>query len=278
MAREKAKFESQSGAVVYIEDIDAGYVIDYVFPFSFADRTDNTLSAYDPGGFLDYVKTKLKIKCDKHHAKNLERFFNKYRDEDIYFQAPESWGVYLFGPMFSPTYKYRVGIEDFKNKGQAGNPYLYHRFDLTLIYKNVDGISYLDESACGEDGNITIDTIPGFRFPQKYFSPDVVYAVEGVSTNAGHVYNVSRSLNSDKRKTKAQFWCTKEIISRVMHRLINVTRSKPFVINTPRNSFPFAVGGSDNAGYLVRLSDNTIRMKHNNYRDWDFEIEFIKIS
>lgn len=280
MARELAYFEDLAGTSrVYIDDIQPGYAISAVMPFEYAERTDSGLGVYDAGPSYDYIESTITLNMTSERLGQLTSFFHTYMKAGaVKFKAPSSWGMYLFGPAFPSDTEFEVKVEDYEERGLLNSPYLYHQVRMTLVTKSLSLMVDPAFTDCVEAGTLTIAGIPNIRFPQKFFDPEHVYEYYTTKTYGGEVYQIDRTRGSEKKYTSFELYTGDEVGGKLIYQLMKNTRSGDFILQVPRNSYPFGYESGDDSGFLVKLSDNTIKMQHNRYKDWSISLSLIKIS
>jgi len=280
MARDLAYVENVGGGTrCYIDDINNKYSIELVLPFNVADRTDGNIAIYDNGEEYDYVRSKFRLFTTADKASDLTTFFEDIgRNELITFFAPASWGMYPFGFTFPLGTSFESRIEKFVNKGQVAKPYLYHSFEITLVMNDFTEEVNPSLGSCTEPGTLTIDGIPNVRFPKNMFKPKVSYAYYTSTTRGGEVYQINRGEDADAFETSFTAYTSEDVAGQLLYQLRTSARATSFEFVVPANSYPFGYESGDDQGFTCKLSQTSIRMTHNLFKDVDIGFKFRKVT
>jgi len=280
MARELAYFENVAGTSrCYIDDVNNGYKSTLTLPFDYADRTDSNVGIFDAGISYDYIETEMMLYMTAERIDQLISFFHAHmRTESVVFKAPESWGMYAFGPMFAVDKEFTVVITNFQSLGQIDSPYLYHALKVSMVLSDMTSILSPATPSCVEPGTISIAEVSNIRFPQGMFKPDDTYEYYTSTTLGGEVYQVTRSSAADKKYTSFELYTGNAVGGQLIYKLMAITRANPFIMQVPKNSYPFGYEAGDNAGFLCKLISNNITMQHEEYQDWRIGLSLIKVS
>jgi len=278
--RELAYFENLDGdSRVYIDTINNGYTTELVMPFYIADRTDGEIGIFDAGQQYDYVRSTFILETTPERAGQLTSFWNEHgRDNKVKLFTPSTWGMYPFGFNFPTGTEFTCSIENFTNQGQVSSPYLYHKFSMTLVMNDFSEESEPSTLDCVEPGSLTIADVANIRFPRRMFKPEITYEIYSATTIGGEVYKTNRGSDSDSRNTSFELYMSEEAAGQLIYKLRRTVRSSPFIMQVPKNSFPFGYEAGDNAGFLCKLAEKTIETVHNKYKDVNMSLKFRKVS
>jgi len=275
----QATFDDGIGNIVEIDRINKGYQVEINFPFLFAKNTGPVQNIYDSGADYDYITSTFDLEVPVTSAETLTTFFETYarNQSDVYFTVPESWGIYPFGPLYDLGTTFKCSINSFENKGQVSSPYLYHVFTIELTHQRTSASSVISGTGCGDHGNLTINGVSAIKFPQRLFEPDIQYSYSTNLTRNGTSYIRNRSSVNDNKNVSMDLWCGDVKASQLIYSLIN-TRAGDFTMIVKENSYPFGVEAGDNKTFNCRLNSDSIKMRHNDFNNWNVNLNLVKVS
>lgn len=278
--RSLAYFSNEEGTSrCYIPTINNGYRTTIKFPWYSTERTDGTLGIWDNGIEYDYRVFKMVLELDEERAEALTEFYKDWgRKDSIKFYVPNDWGTYPFGPDLTIGQTFTVKINNFVNSGMTNSPYLYHRFNIELVLESTPSYDSITYNDCVEPGTLSINSVTNIRFPDDLFKPDVQYENYTELTQGGALYIIDRGHDSDRKETEFEVYASRQVAGKLLKEIVQNIRTSPFVLNVPKNSYPFGIEEGDSAGFLCKLNQREIVVQHMRYNDFRFSINMRMVA
>lgn len=247
-------------------------------PFYSVGRSDGTISIYDNGSAYDVRETSFIWAMKASIATRWTTFMqdrNRWNAFDMVTNGVIEF--YPFGPDLKTDQTYSVRIIDAKNKGLQSKPYLYHRFDVNLVMMTSSPTTDVPvDTDCTPNGSITVGDITGVTYTE-FFDPSVYYSFSNAQTRDGTVYAIHPGNDNDYETTILRINATRIKAAQLINYLLGTARANTFTLTVPSNSYPFGYEQGDNKSFSVKLDQKEIKISHNRYDNFTFDLRLRKV-
>lgn len=280
MSRPTHTIIGQSGTFD-LEYIEEGYTSTITLPFSKIEKENNQISIFDDGS--DYDKYSCEFSC----VMTADAFTNLnaiYEDDADYsftiIPNVGSSGFSPFTPAFGDNGSYQFKIKSLKQSGTLDDErYQWFRVSFSIIMAVLP--SSYSPTLEAVEGNLTIGSVGGLRYPIGGYKPSVEYDVGTASTGSipmgsnqiAYAQNWLNSSSTSKMTIRALFGRA----SFLLKHLLSV-RAQELSILAPQGHYPYGPKNGDNQSFTSRLISRQIVVKHVNNQRYDISLEFQRVQ
>ena len=249
-----------------------GYTVDIDLPLHTKRKADGHYGSWDDGEGYDKYNFTGTFHLPQAQQSALEEVvMSATRASTLTLTCLSNQGFYPFSPYKGDSGAFEVAVTGFEAMGIGEAPYKYFKTVIKLLA--VDFPAYAVPADATDYGTLTIGNVSNVRFPDNWFSPKTAYNRDvAVPAEASSVSFLDKGKSGDRFDTGMQLDCSTVKLANLTNYIVGASRASALQVVAPTDSYMFGHNKTDSATYNCRLIDNTLRMKHNSFKRWTFDM------
>lgn len=244
--------------------------------------SNGTYKAYDhdTGGAYDIYSCECVCELNAAETGYLEGMLGTVgtsygRAQNLTMEMASDSGFHPFGPQESNIGALTVSVSG-QHSGRLPTPMGYYKTTLNIVKTSAAFPAY-SYGASDDDGDFTIGTVTGCRYPINWCNPSIVYGFTNTILQDGDAEYVDRGTGADAFRTSLVLVQSENKMAEIADYLIGTARAANFTIETPAGMNPFGHSKTDGT-YTVRLAQSDLEFTHMAPNQWQLTIDLSYIS
>jgi len=224
-------------------------------------RGQLALNIADQLTFNDFMRT---VGADNGRAQNLKL--------DMITDS----GFFPFGPDKGDKGTFTVSFRTVNKPGIGSGPYKHFPDEIVMV--NIAAYpAYSLPSQIGQ-GNLTIGTITGNRFPPDWFEANTRYAAHHAILQGQTAEYIDQGVGADSYSNRFEMVSNHSKAAAVIDEMTATNRGSTFNLVVPADSFAFGRDKSDSGTYVVQMLDNEIEITHETFNRFRYGLNLNYVS
>jgi len=242
---------------------------------------DKQASTFDHGVAFDIRTFRGQLALDKTDQLTFNNFMNTVgvdngRAQDLKLDMITDSGFFPFGPDKGDKGTFTVSFRTANKPGIGSGPYKF--FPDEIIMVNVAAYpAYSLPSEIGQ-GNLTIGTITGNRFPPDWFEANTRYAAHHTILQGQTAKYIDQGVNGDSYSNAFEMVSNESKAAAVIDELTQTNRGGTFNLTVPADSFAFGRDKSDSGTYVVQMLSEEIEITHETFNRFRYGLNLNYVS
>lgn len=269
-----------------------GYKTKIIFPFTFNENGNNTVSVFDYGFDYDKVECSCKlIFTDEYYYRVFNSIYTKTNDPDqtgrsdlLKMTDCNAFGFYPFGFFVSePQGGYSVYMKDVVTHDKQDFLGKIWSVDFSLVWDlSVDTRTFTPISPFTHDGDFSLAGITGLPYPEDGFEKEKDFDQKIYYNFGGNVYGLDIS-NKKYDQTTSSFLLrlTNSQLNSLMQSIIINFRGSPIPYSCPSTYSPFGIEKTEwaveNTSGFLQIIDKNIIINHIGCNQFDISFKVCQI-
>lgn len=279
VTEKKIQFENANSNQIEISVPIFGYKSEILFPFDIQEDSNTQYHIFDNGSSYDIRKFSCELLLTATEMNTLNDFISgsgvtKGRAQELTMRMNDTSGLFPFAPDKGDEGNFTTAIE-IENTGMVLSPYKYFKCNLNVINTGA-WPSYSLPSEFTE-GQLTIGTITGNRFPPDGFKASNSYGYNITVEQDSSVQFIDKGSGADKYITEFTMISNESKTAKVIEYLTGTARAGAFNITTQSGYYPFGRDKGDGT-FSVRLIRDVIVIEHIGHEQFSYNLSLSYIS
>jgi hypothetical protein len=237
-----------------------------------ADCDDGKIDWFDNGAAYDRRSCEVDLDLTAEEAAKIDTLFITNRVATI--NLVSTHGFFPYGPDKGDALEFVSSVEVIEYSKAQGNPKDYFHIKLRLI--NAGTYPTYSPPSERDEGELTIDSVTGIRFPQEWFDVASQYASSLVVPPSKSPKFIDRGPSADRYRTSAKLILGEGKAAALVGRVVDAIRGNTFQLIPSNNFYPFGyVQG--NVIQSVKIESNQLEIVHENHDRFTMNLKVVKV-
>jgi len=255
-----------------------GYKTDIKMSLVITRTKDGGVMIFDRGSDYDYRTLECSFFLNVDDANilvNICKDAGKGRDNEVDIILSAGCGFYPYGPDKGDSGTFKSRILNVTAESSIGHP--QDMFVIKLNFLFTGSYPYYSIPAKKSEGNLTIGSVSGIRYPQNMHVQNNRYNIVHSLTENGTPYVMDKT-TGDIYESTLDIVSNHQNMSNLVNELSVTVRKKAVNIIPPSNSYLFGRENASTATYSCKLLQNTITVSHTNYNEFSTILNFYRVA
>lgn len=256
-----------------------GYTTTLVMPFTISHMGGLVWRAWDDG--VNYDRRYLHCEWMLYKtltAQLLDLFTNTAKGRGIYVTlklGTTETGFFPFGPDRGDKGDFQCVLKNLIAKPSIGYPQDYFQVECDFIFTGSYPAGYTWTPA--SEGNLSIGTVTGLRYPQNMHDQEINYRVDVADTVNFSAYINDRTAGADSFVSSMSIDLLRVNMAELIEHLTGTVRIADLTITPPANAYMFGRENGDGP-FTCKWIDNKIEIVHRGHDDFGTTLRFAKVA
>jgi len=198
------------------------------------------------------------------------------RAQDLKLDMITDSGFFPLGPDKGDKGTFTVSFRATNKPGIGSGPYKHFPDQITMV--NVAAYpAYSLPSEIGQ-GNLTIGTISGNRFPPDWFEANTRYSAHHTILQGQTANYVDQGVGADSYSNRFEMVSNHSKAAAVIDDLVTTQRGGTFNLIVPADSFAYGRDKSSSGTYVVQMLDEEIEITHETFNRFRYGLNLNYVS